>query len=184
MRGLIFLLAAATLLGQDAVYKSARHKQKAIAEGRAAPGSTIAFSQDEITAFAKVHVPLWVPAGIRGQRVTVGSGTAQGNAMVDFLNMQHARGVQYHWTIERLISGERPLQVNVSLQSENGRATVRLDRVVISRVPASGAVLNFLVDTFFLSLFPQAKINQPFDLDYNIRQIRLVPGRVLVTMKP
>ncbi|MBX9602609.1 MAG: hypothetical protein K2X35_16515 [Bryobacteraceae bacterium] len=184
MRGLIFLLAAVNLLGQDAVYKSARHKQKAIADGRAPRGSTVTFSQDEITAFAKVHVPLWVPAGIRGQKVTVGSGTAQGNAMVDFLNMQHARGVQYHWTIERLIRGERPLQVNISLQSDKGRATVHLDRVEISRVPASGSVLDFMVDTFFLSLFPQAKINQPFELDYNIQQIRLVPGRVLVTMKP
>ena len=59
-----------------------------------------------------------------------------------------------------------------------GNLTVNLDGVAVT-----GAPLDFLVNEFFLHLFPDAKVNQPFELHDNIERIELRPDGVRVTIK-
>jgi hypothetical protein len=44
-------------------------------------------------------------------------------------------------------------------------------------------VLDFLVKTFFLPLFPSAKIGEPFDLGWNIDRVEIRPDGIRVTAK-
>ncbi len=46
----------------------------------------------------------------------------------------------------------------------------------ISGIAVTGA-LDFLVNQFFLKMFPDAKVNQPLGLRDNIDRIELRPGR-------
>jgi len=48
---------------------------------------------------------------------------------------------------------------------------------------ASGPVLDFLIKTFFLPLYPGAHINERFEIGYNIDRIDIRPTGVRVTMK-
>jgi len=73
--------------------------------------------------------------------------------------------------------------VSVQLESARGRATAKLTRLEISGIAVTGAPLDFLVNQFFLKLFPDAKVNQPFDLRDNIDRIELRPDGVRVTIK-
>lgn len=185
MRRLIsaFICAVLALSAADPAYTSARRKLDLIESRQAKPGSVITFTPDEINAWARVTVPEVVPEGIRNQRVELGVDTATGYALMDFLKMRHARGQTTNWLVTKLIEGERPVKVAVRLSSGGGRCTVYLTRVEISKVAANATVLDFLVKTFFLPLYPDAKIDEPFELDYEMDRIEIRPTGVRVTMK-
>lgn len=185
MRRLLPALLAGTLVlaAADPTYDSARRKLDLIEQAKAAKGSVFVFTQAEINAWARVEVPAIVPQGIRDQRVQLGNGSAIGYALMDFLKMRQAKGMETNWLMARLLDGERPVRVAVDVQSSNGRAIVFLRRLEISGIAATGAVLDFLIKTFFLSIYPDAKIGQPFDLDYNIERVDVKPGGVRVTIK-
>ena len=73
-------------------------------------------------------------------------------------------------------NGEKFVKVNACIQSTHGRATVYLQRVEISGLAVSGSTLDFLIRNFFLPLYPNAKINEPFDLSDNIDHIDVRPS--------
>ena len=104
--------------------------------------------------------------------------------MVNFLKMRQANGQTTNWFMSKLLEGERPLKVSVRLHSSGGHCTVDLTRVEISDVVAEGSVLDFLLRTFFLSVYPQAKIGQPFQLGYNIERLEIHLSGVVARIGP
>jgi hypothetical protein len=183
LAGIVGLATVFPLTAADPLYESARKKLDAIEMGAVRPGSQVVFSLREVNAWARVKVPETVPEGITDTRVEMGNGVATGYANVDFLKMRQAKGESTNWLFTRLIEGERPLVVSVRMDSGGGRCTVHLTRVELSGVAANATVLEFLVKTFFLPLYPDAKIDEPFDLGYNMDRIEIRPGAAVVTMK-
>jgi hypothetical protein len=184
MRPLLLLALAAVLplLAADPAFARAESKLDRIESGHARPGSVIVFTPAEMNAWARGRVPQMYQ-GIRDPAVQLGTGTASGSAFVDFLKMRQGEGLATNSLVAKLIQGERPLKVSIQLESSHGRATARLTRLEISGVAVTGAPLDFLVNEFFLHLFPDAKVNQPFDLHDNIERIELRPDGVRVTMR-
>ncbi len=182
-RLLIAILVAPALFAGDAPLRSALAKLHSIEEGKARRGSVIFFSLQEINSWALYMVPQIVPEGIRNQRVTLGTDAGTAYALMDFLKMRHARGNATGWMMERLIEGERPVTISIRVQSDGGQCTVNLTRVEISGVAATGSVLDFMIKTFFMPLYPSAHINEKFEIGYNIERIELRPPGVRVTIK-
>ncbi len=161
-------------------YLSAKHKLEAIQQHRLPPGSSVTFTPREIDAWSRVEIPKEIPRGFREPHVELGEGTASGRALVDFLQMRQAQGQTPGWLMSRMLEGERPLMISVRLRSSGGWCTVDLTRVEISGVAAEGSALDFLIRTFFLPLYPGAKIGQPFELGYNIDRLEIHPAGVVV----
>lgn len=176
------LLLATTFLAWSVspAYVSARRKLDLIEGDRAPAGAVYSFTKAEIEAWAAVEIPEQVPEGFRKATVDLGSNTATGHALIDFMRLRHAKGAPKNWFIDKLLEGERPVAVTVEVTSANGSCTVFLRSLEISGVAAAGSVLDFLVQTFFLSLFPDAKINEPFKLDYRVDRIVVRPNAVWV----
>jgi len=181
--GVIAMLTAPLGRAADPLYESAQRKLDLISSGKAKPGSTIVFTLAEINAWAQVSVPATVPQGIRDERVELGTGTGSGYALVDLLKMRQAKGQDSGWFMTKMLEGERPLKVSIRLESGGGRCTVYLSEVVLGGVVANGSLLDYMVHTFFLPLYPMAKIDQPFDLDFNMDRIDIRPDAIRVTMK-
>jgi len=179
---LLALAAIAPLPAADAVFERAEGKLELIESGRARPGSVIVFTPAEMNAWARGRVPKMYE-GIRDPSVQLGSGTAIGSALIDFVKLRQGEGLATNSLVAKLIEGERPLKVSIQLESSGGRATARLTRVEISGIAVTGATLDFLVNQFFLHLFPDAKVNQPFELRDNIERIDIQPDGVRVTMR-
>src|SRR5271163_4107182 len=154
----LMLWFAPVLLAGDSYFQSAETKLDLIESGKAKRGSLIFFSLQEINSWARYKIPEIVPQGIRNQRVTLGTDEGTAYALMDFLKMRHAEGKATNWIMTRLIEGERPVTISIRLQSGGGQAIVDLTRVEISGAVASGAVLDFLIKTFFMPLYPAAKI--------------------------
>jgi len=183
MRGVVFILAALASPAADPLYESAQRKLDAIEARHVPRGGIVTFTPQEIDAWARVTVPQTVPEGIRDPRVELGQGAATGYAVVDFLKMRQGKGQPTSWLMQKLIEGERPLKVSVRLESGGGRCIVYLTRVEISNVSANATVLDFLIKTFFVPLYPDAKINETFDLADDIDRIDITPAQVKVTIK-
>jgi hypothetical protein len=154
-----------------------------IQSGRAKPGAMFVFTSAELNAWVRVKAPMVVPEGLRQPRLEMGNGTATGYALVDFLKMQHGAGIETNWLVSKLIQGEKRLMATASIQSANGRATVHLIRVEISGLAVSGATLDFLIDTFFRPLYPDAKIDEPFELSDRVDRIEVTPAEARVYIK-
>jgi hypothetical protein len=177
------LLALTLLFAGDQYFQSAEAKLDTLENSKAKPGSVILFSLQEINSWARYKVPEIVPQGIRNQRVTLGTDSGTAYALMDFLKMRHAEGKDPGWLISHLIEGERPVTISIHMQSGGGQAIVDLTRVEIGGAVASGTVLDFLIKTFFLPLYPAAHINEKFEIGYNIDRIDIRPTGVRVTMK-
>ena len=181
----LFLLALAAIVplnAGDPVVERALNKLDRIESGHARRGSVIVFTPAEMNAWARTRVPQMYQ-GIRDPTVQLGMGTATGSAFVDFLKMRQGEGLATNSLVAKLIEGERPLKVAMRLDSAGGHATAHLTRLEISGVAVTGAPLDFLVNEFFLKLFPDAKVNQPFELRDNIERIDLRPDGVRVTIR-
>ena len=179
----IVLATALTLPAADPLYESASRKLDLIQSGQAQRGATYIFTPAEVNAWVRVTVPQTIPQGIRDPRVALGEGQGTGFAWIDFARIREAKGESTNWMVSKLLEGERPVTVTVRLRSAGGRCTVYLTRLEISNAVANGALLDFLIKGFLLPLYPDAKINEPFDLGFNIERIEIHPSGVSVTMK-
>lgn len=177
------ILCGPVLSAGDAYVRSALAKLHLIENSQAKRGSVIFFSLQEINSWAVYMVPQIVPQGIRNQRVTLGTGAGSAYALMDFLKMRQAQGKANGWIMERMIEGERPVTISIRLESSGGQCLVDLTRVEVSGVAATGTVLEFLVKTFFMPLYPTAHIGEKFEIGYNIDRIDIRPSGVRVTMK-
>lgn len=124
-----------------------------------------------------------VPDGLRQPRLEMGNNSATGYALVDFLKMRHAAGGETNWLISKLIQGEKRLTATATIQSGKGLATVHLARVEIGGLAVSGATLDFLIDTFFRPLYPDAKIDEPFELSDRVDRIEVTPTEARVYIR-
>src|ERR1700686_4350708 len=106
--------------------------------------------------------------------------------MIAFLKLRRAQAQKTPGVSAKLMEGEKPVKVNARIQSAHGKATVYLQRVEIGGLAVSGYTLDFMIETFFLPLYPNAKINQPFELNDNVDRIEVRPGeaRVFVNSRP
>jgi hypothetical protein len=181
--GSVFFVCLLPLLAADPDTQSAQAKLDSIADSKVKPGGVILFPPREVEAWIRSTIPEYVPEGIRDEHIELGTDTATASAIVDFVKMRLSQGKPTNSVLGALIEGERQLTVSVRLESNEGRCTVYLKRVDLGGVAVEGVLLEFLVKTFFLPLFPDAKINEPFDLGYNMERIELRPAGIRVLIK-
>jgi hypothetical protein len=96
------------------------------------------------------------------------------------MQLRHAKGAPRNWFLDKLLEGERPVSAVLEVKSGGGMCTVYLRRLDVSSVTATGAVLDFLIKNFFLSLYPSAKIGEPFEMDHHIESIAIRPNAIYV----
>jgi hypothetical protein len=161
-------------------YLSAKRKLELIETGRVARASTIAFSHNEINAYARARVQETAPGAVRNPRVELKRDGAVGIALVDFAKLRAAQGEKPGRLLSWLLSGEREVRVAVQLRAEAGRCQVDVERVDLSGVAIEGRALQFLIDNFLMPLYPDAKIGKPFELNHRVERIEVRPTNVFV----
>jgi hypothetical protein len=160
-------------------YTSARQKLDQIEGGSLRPGTRVILSPQELDAFVAHEAP----AGVRNPHLELPSpGIATGSALIDFGKLRRAQGHQPGWLMARLLDGERPVRVTARIRSSGGQATVDVQRVVISGLEIDGQMLDFLIQNFLLSLYPDAAVGRPFDLGHRIEKVDVARGSVGVVI--
>jgi hypothetical protein len=172
-----------TIACADPVATSVSKKLDLIQSGKARPGSVFRFTPVELNAWVRVKAPTIIQDGFRQPRLVLGSGEANASALIDFLKVRHASGIETNWLVAKLIQGEKLVRARASIQSAHGKATVHLLRVEIGGLAVTGAALDFLVQNFFLPFYPDAKIDEPFELADHVDRIEVTPAEVRVYIR-
>ena len=179
-RLLLVVLAASALFAADPLADSAQKKLDSISDQKLKRGAIVTLTPREVNAWLHEKAMKAFPEGMRNEHIELGPGTADGTALVDLTKVSKT---QSNPLIARLIEGERPLRIAIRVESSNGRATVFLTHVELSGVAIDGSILDFLIKHFVQPRYPDIKINQPFDLDFNIDHIEIQPAGVRVAIK-
>lgn len=184
MRAFILVLAsAAALWAADPQPMNVSRKLDRIDSGKAKPGEVFRFTAAELNAWVRVKAPTIIHDGLREPRLQLGNGAASASARIDFLKVRHAAGIETNFLIAKLIEGEKLVTARATIQSANGRATVHILRVEIGGLAVTGAPLDFLVQNFLLPFYPDAKIDQPFDLAGKVDHIVITPAEARVYIR-
>lgn len=174
---------AALVSAADPAALAVTRKLNLIERGQATPGSMFRFSQAELNAWVRVKAPMVVPDGFREPRLVLGHGEASASALIDFLKVRDAGGTQTNWLVAKLIQGEKLVRAHATIRSAHGQATVHLVRVEVGGLAVTGAALDFLVRNFFLPFFPEARIDEPFELAGNVDHIEVTPSEARVYIR-
>jgi hypothetical protein len=167
----------------DPVATSVSKRLDLIESGKAKPGSVFRFTPAELNAWVRVKAPSIIQDGFRQPRLVLGNGEATASALIDFLKVRQTNGIETNYLLAKLIQGEKLVKARASIQSAHGKATVHLLRVEIGGLAVTGAPLDFLVQNFFLPFYPDAKIDEPFELAGNVDRIEITPVAALVYIR-
>jgi hypothetical protein len=172
------LLSAALLLAADG-YESAKRKFDTIENDRLPAGTRLEFSERELTAFAEKEAP----AGVRNPQLHFGTPEiVTGTAVIDFEKVEQAQGKRPGWLMAKILEGERPVSVTVRIRSDNGHATVDVERVEISGLAINGRTLDFLIQNVLLPLYPSAVVGQPFELGHRMEKLDVRAATAVVVI--
>lgn len=180
-----FGAAALGLAGGDPRAAACRAKIEQIELDMAKPGAVYRFSLAEINAYGREELAALFPAGLRSPILELFAGGARGSALIDFFAIRQSSATgsptrsDPGW-IAKLLSGERPIRVTIESKTAQGRAIVYLRRLEISGIAANGVVLDFLVENFFRPLYPNAHINEWFEIGHNVDRVEVRPDSVTV----
>lgn len=181
--GLLLLGGLPLLFSARSDYASVQHKFDLIEGDRLKPGSRVTLTERELNAYAVEEIPKVVPEGVRNPQLQLGSGSATGSALVDFLKLHSGRGEPPGWLARQLLAGERPVTVTARISSGGGRATVNIESVQVSGITIEGRMLDFLIQNYLLPYYPDAKIGQPFEMSHRIDRLDIQPSRVDVILQ-
>jgi hypothetical protein len=172
-----------SLRGADPLATSVSRKLDLIENGKAKPGEVFRFTPAELNAWVRAKAPTIIQDGFRQPNLVLGSGEANASALIDFLKVRQASGIETNYLMAKLIQGEKLVRVRASIQSAHGQATVHLLRVEVGGLAVTGAPLDFLVQNFFRPFYPDAKIDEPFSLAANVDRIEVTPAAALVYIR-
>jgi len=176
-------LSCALLAAADPMAISVSRKLDLIQSGQAKPGSVFRFTEAELNAWVRAKAPTIIHDGFRQPQLVLGNSEASASALIDFLKVRDATGIQTNFLVAKLIKGEKLVTTRASIQSAHGQATVHLVRVEIGGLAVTGAPLDFLVQNFLLPFYPDAQIDEAFELADHVDRIEVTPAAALVYMR-
>lgn len=171
--------------GSSPDYLSAKEKIDLIEEEKAARGSTVHISSNEVNAFAAGEAAAKAPDAIKDLKVELGPGRFTWSGIVNFAKLAESEDMSMRAALLlRMLEGEKPVTIKGRLQSSGGKATVDVDSVRVADTEMEGAMLGFIVEPLLASNLENAKIGEPFELDHHVERIQLTPNGIDVKIFP
>jgi hypothetical protein len=171
------------VFGFSGAYVSVTRKFQSIENERLRPGSRVTLTAEELNAYVRQEIAENFPGGVREAQLTLAGGRATGTALIDFGKVRRAQGKPPGWLMSRFLDGERPVEVTAGIRSAGGQCTVDVESVKVSGITIDGKVLDFLIRSYLLPNYPEAKLGEPFALHHNIDRLEVKPGAVDVVIR-
>ena len=161
--------------------RAARVKLVRITSEQLGAGESVILTEDEINSLLRYDSELDVPEGVRDLKVSLDNNRGELRARVDMSKMQSRRGGDPGFLVRLLLSGERELRAICHYTSSQGEGRIDLESVEIDGTRISGWILDLLVSSYVVPRVPEFEPGRSIPLPHNLRQIRLEPGRAVLT---
>jgi hypothetical protein len=157
--------------------------QSTLTTARAATVRRTSVSEDEVNSWFAYRAQPLLPQGMTEPQVTiVGNGRVMGTAWVDLdaiAKQRRSSGILNPWN---LVGGRVPVTVAGVLHTQNGRGQFDVEETTVSGLPVPTSLLQELVAHYSRTpTTPQGiRLDDPFELPANIRQIEVGQGQAVV----
>ena len=178
------LLAGAGLLTaavSPEVGRTARAKLVRVTSEKLGSGESVILTEDEINSLLRYDSELDVPEGVRDLKVSLANNRGELRARVDISKMRSPGGGDPGYLVRLLLSGERELRATCHYTSAQGEGRIDVESVEIDGARISGSILDWLISSYVVPRVPEFEPGRSIPLPHNLRQIRLEPGRAVLT---
>ncbi len=177
---LLLALFVPSLPAADPLAESARAKLAIIEDDKAAPGSVIVFTIQELNAWVRTELAEEPEVAIREPRLEMGAdGTVSLEALVDLQKLAGEKGGLF----ATLLAGERKAKIVALPETSGGKITIRMKLVEISGIPLTGILLNMAAKVVLSRLYEDTEIDSPFEMGHNIDHAKVEPSKLTVYIK-
>jgi hypothetical protein len=179
----IGVLALAVCFVVHASLTTGQQKVNMIERDRWPSHGPIAFTPRELLALGMSEIDSAAPGAVVNPTLRLEPGGATATALIDFdllKGLGHGGEANGNWLFSRLVSGRQPVTVSVAITSGRGKMTVHPTAVSVSGYSISGGALNFIVQNFLVTQYPQAVVDKPFALPPNVARVELNTKSALV----
>lgn len=142
---------------------------------------TVVVTEHELNSYLNLRLGADMPTGVSDLQVSMQRERLEATGQIDLDKLDLKKG-QSPFSPLALLSGKVPVLLRGRLQSLNGFGNVQIEEVQLATIPVPLSVLERLVaNSTRNAQNPQGfDINAPFRFPYQVKRVRLEPGRALL----
>jgi hypothetical protein len=160
--------------------KSLQQKIDAIKKAADTPGhkrgsSRVELSEGELESYVVYSLKDDIPAQIDMIDVQLGQDTVGADTQITFKS--NATGNPVY---DALVGGTHNLFVKGKIVGHEGRGKFDLQEVQVDGIPVPNVLIQALIKRYVKPQHPEVDLNEPFDLPWNIQELKLEPAKATV----
>src|SRR5262245_21058210 len=160
--------------------KSLQQKINAIQNAEEDPkhksGSTrVEVSDVELESYLLYSLKEDIPAQIDSADVQLAQDTVALDTQITFNSNATGNPV-----VDALVGGTHNLFVKGKLVGQEGRGKFDLQDVRVDGIPVPNVLIQALIKKYVKPKYPEVDLNEPFDLPWNIQELKLEEGKAVV----
>lgn len=140
------------------------------------PGSSrVQLSEAELESYLLYSLQDDIPAKVDSAHVELGAGSIGLDTQLTFNS--NATG---NPMVDAIVGGTHNLLFKGRLHAEHSRGKFDLDEVRVDGIPVPNIFIQTLFKKYVKPKYPEADINEPFDMPWGIEEVKLEPGKATV----
>lgn len=143
--------------------------------GRQPGADRVEVSEIELESYVLYSLREKIPAQLDSFDVQLGNGTVAADTQITF-----NQGGTGNPLVDMVVGGTHNLFLKGKLVGDLGRGKFDLEEIRVDGIPVPKVLINALFDKYVKPKYPDADLNQPFDLPWGIEQITIVAGKATI----
>jgi hypothetical protein len=139
-------------------------------------GSTrVQLSETEMESYVFYSLKDDIPAHIDSLDVHAGEDTVGCDTQITFNSNATGNPV-----LDALVGGTHNLSLKGKLIARESRGKFDLQEVQVDGIPVPNVLIQALIKRYVKPKYPEVDLNEPFDLPWDIQEVKLEPGKATV----
>ena len=147
------------------------------------PFGSIRISESELNSYVRYGLEPEFPPGVSNVQLQLQPGRPQGTTQVDFDKLKGGMKSPPNPLIGYLLRGVHIIGVQGTLSASNGMGQFHLETVTLDGTVLPQPIVEFLIDQYLKSRYPNVAIDRPFALGFGIRKLEVQSGSVVLTSR-
>jgi hypothetical protein len=160
--------------------QSLQTKIEAIKKAATTPGhkrgsSSVELSEDELESYVVYSLKHDIPAQIDSIDVQLAPDIVSSGTQITFNSNATGNPV-----VDTLVGGTHNLFLKGKLVGHEGRGKFDLQEVQVDSIPVPNVLIQALIKRYVKPNYPEVDLNEPFDLPWEIQELKLEHGKATV----
>ena len=135
----------------------------------------VQLSEAELQSYVFYSLKDDIPAHIDSMDVQVGEDTVGCDTQITFNSNATGNPV-----LDALVGGTHNLALKGKLIARDSRGKFDLQEVQVDGIPVPNVLIQALIKRYVKPKYPEVDLNEPFDLPWDIQDVKLEPGKATV----